>query len=276
MGGVWSQPLKLVDGVWFGIDGKWLAPATKFTSGWGYTRMDFPRRVGAEGQPHRLRARRPPRARCSACELAEPGGPAKTVDVKVDAHSEVMSHYPWAWTTPNAGDFNLADTGALQRRRARVPRHGHAAPQRRAARLGGARRLEHAGRAAARPAPATGARRARRSTCTAESQFWCDEGPFGKGTGGQLRYTRERPGARRAHAVGRRRRLRQGRRGAARSELQRALDGPGRRARRQGRLARAPGAHTRELSLPGDRAPRQGHRVGQAEHRSTSRSAPTT
>src|SRR3954471_22917351 len=46
MGGVWSQPLKLVDGVWFGIDGQWLPPATKFTSGWGYTRMDFPDTAG--------------------------------------------------------------------------------------------------------------------------------------------------------------------------------------------------------------------------------------
>ena len=34
------------------------------------------------------------------------------MQVKVDAHSEVMSHYPWAWTTPNAGDANVADTGA--------------------------------------------------------------------------------------------------------------------------------------------------------------------
>ena len=32
MGGVWAPPIKLVDGVWFGIDGKWLEPATKFTS----------------------------------------------------------------------------------------------------------------------------------------------------------------------------------------------------------------------------------------------------
>ena len=38
MGGVWSQPLKLVDGVWFGVDGQWLAPATRFTSAWGYAR----------------------------------------------------------------------------------------------------------------------------------------------------------------------------------------------------------------------------------------------
>jgi hypothetical protein len=46
MGGVWSQPLKLVDGVWFGIDGQWLPAAQRFTSGWGYTRMDFPRTAG--------------------------------------------------------------------------------------------------------------------------------------------------------------------------------------------------------------------------------------
>ena len=26
MGGVWSEPLKLVDGVWFGIDGEWVGP----------------------------------------------------------------------------------------------------------------------------------------------------------------------------------------------------------------------------------------------------------
>src|SRR3954462_12679869 len=42
MGGVWSQPLKLVDGVWFGIGDNWLPPASRFTSGWGYVRMDFP------------------------------------------------------------------------------------------------------------------------------------------------------------------------------------------------------------------------------------------
>src|SRR5437763_5215230 len=46
MGGIWSQPLKLVDGVWFGIGDQWLPPATRFTSGWRYTRMDF---TAAEG-----------------------------------------------------------------------------------------------------------------------------------------------------------------------------------------------------------------------------------
>src|SRR5689334_3592565 len=42
MGGVWTPPLKLVDGVWFGIGNQWVDQATKFTSGWGYTHYDFP------------------------------------------------------------------------------------------------------------------------------------------------------------------------------------------------------------------------------------------
>src|SRR5713101_846282 len=46
MGGVWTPPLKLVDGVWFGLDGQWVGPATKFSSGWGYTRYDLPDTAG--------------------------------------------------------------------------------------------------------------------------------------------------------------------------------------------------------------------------------------
>ena len=42
MGGVWTPPLKLLDGIWFGIDGKWIGPATRFTSGSGYAQMDLP------------------------------------------------------------------------------------------------------------------------------------------------------------------------------------------------------------------------------------------
>ena len=50
MGGVWTPPLKLVDGVWFGIDDQWVGPATKFTSGWGYTRYDLPDTGGLQLQ----------------------------------------------------------------------------------------------------------------------------------------------------------------------------------------------------------------------------------
>ena len=61
MGGVWAPPLKLVDGVWFGIDDQWVGQATKFSSGWGYTRYDLPDTGGLQRAAHRLRARRQPR-----------------------------------------------------------------------------------------------------------------------------------------------------------------------------------------------------------------------
>src|SRR6266511_3391229 len=48
MGGVWTPPLKLVDGVWFGLDGEWVGPATKFSSGWGYSRFDLADQAGLE------------------------------------------------------------------------------------------------------------------------------------------------------------------------------------------------------------------------------------
>ena len=47
MGGVWAPPLKLVDGVWFGVDDQWVGQATKFSSGWGYTRYDAAGRSAA-------------------------------------------------------------------------------------------------------------------------------------------------------------------------------------------------------------------------------------
>ena len=98
MGGVWSQPLKLVDGVWFGVDGDWVGPATKFTSGWGYVGMGLPDTAGlklsrVDFAPDGLRAA------LIGLRMENPGA-ERTVSVMVDAHSEVMSHYPWAWTTP--------------------------------------------------------------------------------------------------------------------------------------------------------------------------------
>src|SRR4051812_17455589 len=50
MGGGWTPPLKLVDGIWFGIDDKWIGPATRFSSGWGYTQYDLPTTAGLDVQ----------------------------------------------------------------------------------------------------------------------------------------------------------------------------------------------------------------------------------
>ncbi len=248
MGGVWTQPLKLVDGVWFRLDGEWLPPAERFTSGWGYTRMAFPRTAG-------LRVTRtdfaPDGTRGALLGLRlENSGPARTIGVDVDAHSEVMSHYPWAWTTPNAGDFNLPDTGAFTDGALEFHDTGTPHPN--------AGAHDWVALVGSNPAPAGGEAgpghwgpQAPPVLCTAESQFWCDEGPFGKGTGGQLRYTLTVPkngsktlwvavaGSDQGTA-------------AARSELAKALADPERALAEKIRSRTELSRHTR-LSLPGDR-----------------------
>jgi hypothetical protein len=186
MGGVWSQPLKLVDGIWSGVGDNWLPPATKFTSGWGYVRMDFPDMDGLKVSRTDF-APNGRRAVLFGLRLENPDPTPKSTVVKVDAHSEVMSHYPWAWTTPNAGEFNLEDTGAfgdnaLVFHDQGTP-HPDAGPHDWVAVIG------------SNPAPDSGEAggghwgpQSPPILCASESQFWCDEGPFGKGTGGQLRY----------------------------------------------------------------------------------------
>jgi hypothetical protein len=189
MGGVWSQPLKLVDGVWFGVDDQWVGAATKFTSGWGYTRMDLPDIDGLKLSRTDF-APDGHRAALIGLRIDNPGA-ARQVSVKVDARSEVMAQYPWGWTTPGAGDFNAADTGAY---------------------TGGALQFRDAGTQASgahdwvalvgsNTAPQSGVAgpghwgpQEPPKTCV-DSDFFCDDGPFGKGTGGQLRYHLALPAA---------------------------------------------------------------------------------
>src|SRR5947209_5039234 len=99
MGGVWAPPVKLLDGVWFGIGGSWIGPATRFTSGWGYTRYDLPATDGLQLQRTDF-APDARRAVLFGLTLSNPGG-ARTVTVNVDAHSELMGAYPWGSTNPN-------------------------------------------------------------------------------------------------------------------------------------------------------------------------------
>jgi hypothetical protein len=185
MGGVWSQPLKLVDGVWFGIGDNWLPAATKFTSGWGYTRMDFPDTDGLQVSRTDF-APDGHRAALFGLHLSNAGDVPKTVAVKVDVHSEVMSQYPWGGTTPSAGDFNLQDTGSFAD--GDLVFHDQGTPNPNA----GAH--DWVAAVGSNPAPDSGEAgpghwgpQSPPVLCE-ESQFSCDDGPFGKGTGGQLRY----------------------------------------------------------------------------------------
>src|SRR3569833_655769 len=110
-GGVWTPPLKLLDGVWFGLGGDWLgkqAKAESFTAGHGYTRIRYDTggvRVGRTDVA-------PAGVRAGLIGLALTSAKARTVRLDVAAHSELMSAYPWGSPTPDQQANNLPDTGS--------------------------------------------------------------------------------------------------------------------------------------------------------------------
>ena len=108
MGGIWAPPLKLADGVWFGVDDQWVGPATRFTSGRGYMRYDAAADRRPEAAPHRLRPRRPPRGAVRA-RAGEPDAPRP----RPSRSRSTCTPSCWAPTrgrrrSPTAAD-NLAD-----------------------------------------------------------------------------------------------------------------------------------------------------------------------
>ncbi|MFL5862270.1 MAG: glycogen debranching protein [Solirubrobacteraceae bacterium] len=258
MGGVWAPPVKLLDGVWFGIGGSWIGKATRFTSGWGYTRYDLPATDGLQLQRTDF-APDARRAVLFGLTLTNPGE-ARTVTINVDAHSELMGAYPWGWTTPNQST-NVPDHGAFDHDALvftddgtvdpDVPVHHYAA-------LVGSDRTPSSGTAAdtggdfrgpQSPGPQSG------MTCAATDgtspPSACDDGPFGRGTGGQLDYTVTVPAhgsttlwiaaAGSDHGVA-----------DARSELAAALANPQAELRDKIASRQALAANT-VVSLPGDR-----------------------
>src|SRR5580658_6217021 len=99
MGGVFAPPVKLLDGLWFGLSGSWLDSATSYTTGPGFVRLTFPVTDGVQpiltefapdGMPAVL----------FGLTLVPVNGSAVTVAVTADAHSEVSATYPWSSTTP--------------------------------------------------------------------------------------------------------------------------------------------------------------------------------
>jgi hypothetical protein len=255
MGGVWAPPLKLVDGVWFGIDNTWVGQATRFVSGQGYIRYELPPVDGLKLD----RTDFAPDAHRSVLfglTLTNPG-PTKTVTVKADAHSELMGAYPWGFSgvVPNASG-NLPDHGSFD---------GHALTFTDDGSVGGGAPVHHYTAMVAsdrRPvsgiaADTGGAFRGPQPgrVCAADDSTSlpsaCDDGPFGKGTGGELRYSVSIPahgsttlwiavaGSDQGHA-------------AAKSELAGALGDPTGELRQKIAARAALAANTR-VSLPGDR-----------------------
>jgi len=174
MGGFWSPPIKLLDGVWFAADGSWLA-ASRFTAHPGYTTMTLAGPGGMEVQRTDVV---PDGTRAALIGLRFPAG-AGTVRLTVDAHSELLSAYPWSFTTPSQATANHPDTGSFDGRNlvfrdqgghdwaalvgSGLTPSGHA--------LGPGMRGPQGDVICGDPTPAV-----------------CDDGPDGRGTGGRLTY----------------------------------------------------------------------------------------
>jgi hypothetical protein len=191
MGGVWTPPIKLLDGIWFGIGEEWIGPAERFTSGYGYVEMDLP---GPEGLSVRRTDFVPDGKRSVLVGLSLESESARTVDLKMEAHSELMGAYPWGETTPSQKTFNLEDEvsvegGKLVFRERGTPPEPNALPHDWAAVVGSSLTPEGsemgedyrgpqdpAEICPAPPAP------------NAEPEGGCDDTEFGRGKGGQLRY----------------------------------------------------------------------------------------
>jgi len=193
MGGVWTPPLKLVDGVWFGVDGQWVAPATKFSSGWGYTRYDLPDTAGLQVE----RTDFVPDGRRAALfglEVTNPGA-ARTVTLSVDAHSELMGQYPWGFggVTPNASD-NIPDQGSFDGQDLVFTDDGAlpGAPEHHYAALVGTSMTPDSGAIGDQfwgPQPGHRCTGTEPGAPADPKPSQCDDGPFGRGTGGELTYT---------------------------------------------------------------------------------------
>ena len=193
MGGVWTPPLKLLDGVWFGLDGQWVGPATKFSSGWGYTKYDLPDTAG-------LRVQRTdfvpdgPRGVLFGLKITNPGA-ARTAHLSVDAHSELMGQYPWGFTgvTPNASD-NIADKGSYDGRNLVFTDDGAlpGAPVHHYAALVGTAMKPDSGAIGEQfwgPQPGHRCTGTEPGAPADPKPSQCDDGPFGRGTGGELTYS---------------------------------------------------------------------------------------
>ncbi|MEP6814751.1 MAG: hypothetical protein ABI873_04275 [Marmoricola sp.] len=189
MGGFWSQPVKLLDGIWFRVGDTWLT-AHKYTSGWGYQRMalgthDGVRITRTDVAPAGLRA--------GLIRLRLSTRSTTTLQLAVDAHSELMKVYPWGSTTPSQTTYNLQDTGgvsgkSLLFREDGTPPVANAETHHYAALVGS--RLTPSGTSLG---PDHRGPQDPANVCTTSGGDTisnpCDDTVFGRGTGGQLRYT---------------------------------------------------------------------------------------
>ena len=191
MGGIITPPLKLLDA----------STSVSTTSGWdrrrasraaGATSATSCRRSTASARADRLRARRPSR-RAARPQADQPGGPqARQRDGRraLRAHDAVPVGLRRA--RPER-ERERRRQRIVRRRQARVPRHREAHGRDRQPLLHGDRRLQPRAAWTARTGPGYygpfgPGRRCAGDQTPAPMPSECDDGPFGHGTGGRLRY----------------------------------------------------------------------------------------
>jgi hypothetical protein len=194
MGGIWTPPIKLLDGIWFGINGRWIGPATSFTSGFGYVRMGLPQT--ATGPDNHLKITRtdfvPDGGRAVEIGLTFTASNSAPFTLVVDTHSELMSAYPWGFTTPDQTQFNLPETASFNGsqlifQEVGTPPVANATPHSWAAVVGASGLSPTSGRTGSdfrgpQDPPVI---------CPVSSQpdkYRCDDTAYGKGAGGELTY----------------------------------------------------------------------------------------
>ena len=189
MGGFWTPPIKLLDGLWFRANGTWLK-AGKYTSGWGYQRME----LGTHGGVSITRTDvAPDDQRAGLVGLRLDSKRATTLRLAVDAHSELMKVYPWGESTPSQTTYNLPDTGSvagknLVFREQGTPPVANAEAHDYAAVVGSSLTPSGSDLGPAHRGPQGDVICPASGPDAPTQPDRCDDTAYGKGTGGQLRY----------------------------------------------------------------------------------------
>ena len=192
MGGFWLPNLKLLDGMWFGINGDWIGPATQTTSGWGYVRADLPVTNGVQASRTDFV---PDGVSGALVGLSLRADRTRTIRLRVDAHSELLGSYPWGETTPSQTLANLPDSAAavgahLEFRDRGTPQFPNAESHDWAAAVGSDLAPDGSRTGANFRGPQDPAVICPASGPTAPQQpELCDDTAYGKGKGGRLTYS---------------------------------------------------------------------------------------
>ncbi len=112
MGGFWLPNLKLLDGMWFGINGDWIAkePPKQRLAGATCEPTCRPRTAYRRAAPTSCHAAFP----APLVGLTLRSESTRTITLRADAHSELLSSYPWGETAPSQLDVNLADSVSVR------------------------------------------------------------------------------------------------------------------------------------------------------------------